>query len=164
MAQVEQFVAYMKIGDSRQEYTTYEIRVLAADAAAWLAAIGYAAKEATDVGQMLLGVEQLTAGHPAERGVRSSFVDDTFTFPAPDDNVYNFDKISVGFRAGLDRYTVTIPSRDDAAYNVADDGVTVIISGAGASAATTQFVTKFNTSAAGKNGGAATVEKMYIAR
>jgi len=76
----------------------------------------------------------------------------------------DFDKINVGYKAGTDRYTVTIPGRDDAAYNVGGDGVTIIIAGAGASAATTDFVDAFNTTVEGKNGLAGIVEKMYIQR
>lgn len=164
MALVEQYVGSVKIGDSRQQFTTFEIRLVAADAVAWLDAVGPALKAATDVGALFGAIIGLTAGTVFEFGVKDNIVDDAAAFPAPDDNVYNFDKISVGYKAGTDRYTVTIPSRDDAAYNVATDGVTVVISGAGASAATTAFVSAFNTTAQGKNGLAGVIEKMYIAR
>jgi archaellum component FlaG (FlaF/FlaG flagellin family) len=164
MAMVAEYWGKVAIGDSRQQVTDFRVRLLDADAAAWLAAIGFPAKQATEAGQLMDAVAGLSAGTPMSYAVESSYVDDAAAFPAADDNVYNFDKINVGFRAGLDRYTVTIPSRDDTAYNVADDGVTVIISGAGASAATLAFVTAFNTSVEGKNGSAGTVEKMYISR
>lgn len=164
MAQVAQYWGVMKVGDSRQKFADIRFRLVDADAAAWLAAIGYAAKAATDAGVLMDAIEGLIAGTVFERGVESSFIDDAAAFPAADDNVYNFDKINVGHKAGLDRYTLTLPSRDDAAYNVASDGVTVIISGAGASAATTAFVAAFNTSVEGKNGLQSTVEKMYISQ
>lgn len=164
MAMVAEYWGKVAIGDSRQNITDFRVRLVDADAAAWLAAIGFAAKAATDAGVLMAAVGGLTAGTVFSYAVESSYVDDAAAFPAPDDNVYNFDKINVGFKAAMDRYTVTIPSRDDTAYNVGGDGVTVIISGGGASAATTDFVAAFNTSVEGKNGSAATVEKMYISR
>lgn len=164
MAMVAEYWGKIAIGDSRQNITDFAVRLVDADAAAWLAAIGFAAKAATDAGQLMAAVAGLSAGTPFSYAVENKWVDDAAAFPAPDDNVYNFDKINVGFKAAMDRYTVTIPSRDDTAYNVGGDGVTVIITGAGASAATTDFVAAFNTSVEGKNGTAATVEKMYISR
>jgi len=164
MALVEQYFGFMKIGDSRKRFTSVEIRLQNADALAWNAAIGAAAKAATQAGVLMAAIEGLTAGSVFERGVRSAVVDDAAVFPDPDDNVYNFDKISVGLLAGLDRSTVTIPARDDAAYNVSSDGVTVIIAGAGASAATTAYVAAVADAVQGKNGDPATVEKMYISQ
>lgn len=164
MAIVAEHWAVVQIGDSRQQVTDFRIRLRDADALAWLAALGFAAKEATEAGQLMAAVQGLTAGTLFSSGVQEIFVDDAAVFPPANDNVYNFDKINVGYRAGTDRYTVTIPSRDDAAYNVGDDGVTIIISGAGASAATTDFVDNFNTTVEGKNGLNALVEKMYIQR
>ena len=164
MAIVSEYWGKIAIGDSRQQITDFAIRLLDADAAAWLAAIGFPAKEATEAGQLMAAVAGLSAGSVFSTSVENKWVDDAATFPDPDDNVYNFDKINVGYRAGMDRYTVTIPSRDDAAYNVGGDGVTIIITGAGASAATTDFVDAFNTTVEGKNGLAGLVEKMYIAR
>lgn len=164
MAIVAEYWGKLAIGDSRQQVTDFMIRLLDADATAWLAAIGFPAKEATEAGQLMAAVAALSAGSVMSTSVESKFVDDAAVFPSPDLNVYNFDKINVGYRAGMDRYTVTIPSRDDVAYNVGGDGVTVIISGAGASAATTDFVTAFNTTVEGKNGLAALIEKMYISR
>jgi len=164
MAQVSEFWANVGIGDSRQDITTFRVRLVDADAAAWFAAVGYAAKAATDAGVLMDAVAGLSAGNVFTRSVENVFVDDAAVFPDPDDNIYNFDKINVGYRAALDRYTVTIPSRDDDAYNVGGDGVTIIITGAGASAATTAFVAAFNTSVEGKNGSAGLVEKMYISR
>jgi hypothetical protein len=164
MALVEQYFGFLKVGDSRQKFTTVEIRLQTADALAWNAAIGAAAKAATQAGVLMAAIEGLTAGIAFERGVRSTIVDDAAAFPAPDDNVYNFDKINVTLKAGLDRSTVTIPARDDAQYNVASDGVTVIISGAGASAATTAYVAAVADAVQGKNGDPAVVEKMYIQR
>jgi len=164
MAMIREYWGVIKIGDSRQKTTDFRIRLLDVDAGAWLNAATFAAKEALEVGQLMAGVQALSAGGLFSVGVEESWVDDAAVFPAANDNVYNFDKLNVGFRAGMDRYTVTIPSRDDAAYNVADDGVTVIISGAGASAGTNLFVNNFNTVVEGKNGLAAAVEKMYIVR
>jgi len=164
MAIVPEYWAVVKIGDSRQQVTEFAIRLLDADYFAWAAAVGFPAKEATEAGQLMAGVQALSAGTLFSSGVREEWRDDQAVFPPANDNVYNFDKINVGYKAGTDRYTVTIPARDDTAYNVADDGVTIIISGAGASAATTAFVAAFNTTVEGKNGLAGIVEKMYIQR
>lgn len=164
MAVTVSYWAVVKIGDSRKRFTDFRLRLRDADAAAWLAAIGFAAKEATEAGQLMAAVAGLSAGSVFESAVQEIWTDDAAVFPAANDNVYNFDKINVGWIAGADRYTVTIPSRDDTAYNVADDGVTIIITGAGASVATATFVTAFNTTAEGKNGANGAVEKMYIER
>lgn len=164
MAIVSEHWAIMKFGDSRQKFTDVRIRITDADALAWMAAADYAAKQATQAGVMMAAVQGLVAATPFEQGIQETFTDDTSVFPPSNDNIYNFDKINVGWKAGLDRYTLTLPARDDTAYNVADDGVTVIITGAGASAATTSFVSAFNNVAEGKNGLAGAVEKMYIQR
>src|SRR5690606_17559897 len=94
-----------------------------------------------------------------------SMIDETdnVTHPPADDNIYNFDKLGVHYKAGIDNYVITIPGRDDDDYTVAEDGITVIISGAGATAAVTNFITRFEATAVGKNGGAPNVTKIVVA-
>jgi len=50
MALVEQYFGFLKVGDSRQKFTTVEIRLSFADAIVWNAAIGGVSKAATEVG------------------------------------------------------------------------------------------------------------------
>jgi len=152
------------IGDSRHDIASVRWRLVEADALAWNAAIGFAAKQATDAGELADAIAGLSAGTQISVSVETKYVDDAAAYPAADDNVYNFDQIAVSFRAASDNYTVHIPSRDDAAYNVAGDGVTLIITGGGATAATTDFVAAFNTAVEGKNGSPGIVQKMYVNR
>lgn len=164
MAFAVQYYATIGFGDSRQDITPARIRVRDADAAAWYAAIGLSAKLATQVGVYFLALAGLSDSSTMTYEVEEVWADDAASFPDADDNVYNFDKINVGFKSGFDRYTTTIPGRADDNFNVASDGVTIIMSGAGASAETTAYVAAFNNVAEAKNGGDGTIEKMYVAR
>lgn len=164
MAFAVQYWAEIGFGDSRQDVSPCRIRVTDADAQAWYAAIGFSAKLATQLGVYFLALAGLSDSSTMSYEVQEVWADDAAAFPDPDDNVYNFDKINVGYRAGFDRYTTTIPGRADTNYNVSDDGVTIITTGAGASAQTTAYVAAFNNVVEAKNGSPGVLEKMYVAR
>jgi len=164
MAFAVQYWAVIEFGDSRQDVSPARLRVTAADGQAWQAAIGFSAKLATQVGVYFLALAGLSDSSTMSYRVEEIWADDAAAFPAADDNVYNFDKINVGYKSGFDRYTASIPGRADTNYNVADDGVTIITSGGGASAQTTAYVAAFNDVALAKNGGTGVLEKMYVAR
>jgi len=152
MARIFQWWAFMSLIDSRQKTTSVRWRVSELDAETWGTAESDTIRNTTEIGIMMAAIEGLSSSVVVERGVEMSDIDDAAVAPTPDANVYNFDKLTVGIQAGLDHYTMTIPGRDDAAYNVGGDGVTVILSGAGASAATTAFVAAVPDAYVGKNG------------
>lgn len=127
MALVDLHYAYVTIGDSRKKSSTVRFRVSAADATAYFGSATQILKDGTPVGQLLLSIEDMTAGTMLSKGVMLETIDDAAVFPAPDDNVYGFDKLMVHYSAGIRNYHLTIPARDDAAYTVASDGVTVLL-------------------------------------
>lgn len=140
MALVDLHYAYVTLIDSRQKKSTWDVRVSSTDAAAYWGALTQILKDGTEVGQLLLSIEDLSGGVLVSKGVRLETIEDAFVPPAPDDNVYHFDKLLVHYRSGIRNYHVSIPARDDAAYAVADDGVTVILDNADA---VTDFVSRF---------------------
>lgn len=127
MALVDLHYAYVTLGDSRKKTTTFRARVSAADATAYFGAATQILKDGTPVGQLLLSIEDMSAGTLISKGVVLDTIDDAAVFPDPDDNVYNFDKLMIHYQAGIRNYHLSIPARDDAAYTVASDGVTVLL-------------------------------------
>ena len=159
MALVDQYHAFVKFGDSRQKITEVRFRVPTTEAQTYINALTQILKDATEVGQMLLSFEDLSAGTMIGKGVELVTIDDAAAFPAPDDNVYNFDKLLVSYKASGVGYNITIPSRDDDAYTVATDGVTVILADG---AAVEDFVTRFNALVLSKYGVQGTVEEITV--
>lgn len=151
--------AVIKLGDSRKRITEVRFRINVIEAGLYYNATTQILKDATEVGQLLLSVEELSACTLQGKGVVLLTEDDTAGFPAPNDDVYIFDKIGVSYSAGFDNYQMTIPGRDTAAYTVADDGVTIVTSGTGD---VPDFIARFNAIVIGKNEVAAEVTKMTI--
>lgn len=164
MATVSSYWASVSGRDSRNKSVDISVRVNETDAQAWLTAADATARGLTDVGVLLNKLLGLSGIFAYKRWVSLIDEADNVTHPPADDNIYNFDKLAVSYKAGIDHYVLTIPGRLDTAYNVADDGVDVIISGAGASAATTDLITAFNATVKGKNGSDAVVERIYVQR
>lgn len=150
---------FVKIGDSRKRTTDVVFRVNVIEAGLYYNATTQILKDATELGQLFLSVEQLSAGSMMGKGVRLITEDDTAAFPDPNDNVYIFDKLGLSYRAGFDNYSMTIPARDPANYDVADDGVTVL---ADAPQAVVDFIARFNAIVIGKNALAAVIEKITV--
>lgn len=141
MALVDLHYAYVTFGDSRKKTSTIQVRVSSVDAAAYFGAATQILKDGTAVGQLLLSFEDMSAGTMIAKGVKLETIDDAAAFPAPDDNVYAFDKLMIHYQSGIRNYHVTIPARDDTAYTVAADGVTVILDG---DQQVIDLVTRFN--------------------
>lgn len=162
MALQDTYWAKVALGMSNRKSSTHRVRITAASGNAYIAAITQTLKDATDCGQYLLSVEDLSAGTLISKGVELKTEDDAADYPLPDAKVWAFDKLSISFHAGFDNYGVTIPGRDNTVIHIAADGVTVDSSGGDATTEVTQYVTRFNAVAVGKNNVDATFDKMYV--
>lgn len=159
MALVDYHFAKITLGDSRKKETTVRFRVTSTDAAAYFGALTQILKDGTELGQFFLSIEDLAAGTFRGKGVELVTIDDAIGFPAPDDNVYAFDKLLVSYTAGGNGYNMSIPTRDDAVYSVATDGVTVILEDG---AEVEDFVTRFATVVLSKYGVAGAVQEITV--
>lgn len=162
MAVTSQYFAVIDLIDSRKQISTVRTRVKSADAVAWLGAANAAARDGTTVGALFASIAGLSSAVVNKKYVSLEDESDA-PAPVPDDNVYNFDKLGTSFAGGIDNYSSSIPARKDTAYNVGTDGVTVVI-GAGATAETTEYITRFNAVVLAKNGQSGTVTKMTVTR
>jgi len=162
MALQDTYWAKVSLGMSNRKSSTHRVRVNSTAGNAYIAAISQTLKDATDLGQYLLSVEDLSAGTLIAKGVELTTEDDAADYPLPDAKIWAFDKLSVSFHAGFDNYTVTIPGRDNTKIHISADGVTVDSSGADATTEVTQYVTRFNTVVVGKNNVDATFDQMYV--
>jgi len=159
MALVDQHFAKITFGDSQQKEWTVRFRVGSVDAAAYFGAVTQILKDATELGLFFLSIEDLAEGTFRGKGVELVTIDDAIGFPAPDDNVYGFDKLLVSYVAGGNGYHLSIPTRDDANYTVATDGITVILTDG---AMVEDFVTRFATVVLSKYGTAGTVSEIIV--
>lgn len=159
MPLVDVHTAFVTFGDSRKDHSTISVRVTAAEANAYFEAVSQILKDATNVGQLLLSFEDLSAGSMIAKGVALRTYDDAVVYPTPDANIYNFDKLMIHYAAGGFNYHVTIPSRDDTVYLVSTDGVTVRLD---SPAAVTQLVTRFNALVLSKYGDDATLTEIQV--
>lgn len=159
MALVDLHYAFITFGDSRQKESTVEFRVTAADALAYFEALTQILKDATQLGLFFLSIEDLSAGTFRGKGVKLVTIDDAIGYPAPDDNLYNFDKLQVSYEADGWQYNMSIPNRDDTVYLVGTDGVTVRLD---SPAAVTDFVTRFATVVLSKYGAAGAVSEIIV--
>ena len=102
MAIVEQFLASVQVGDSSKgSLASGSVRVSPADARLYIAAVGQAARDATDVGLLLDAMIDVTraAGTNGYKkwSVECNFINDTFTRPSKDDAIYNSNAWKVTF-------------------------------------------------------------------
>lgn len=119
MAWVEKGIeAYASYVDSQKKTSVHSIFVNAADARAFVAAADETARAATDIGVYFAAVDALIEAAPVDRGIRFNTKNDALVIPATDDEIFNFDKLTVGWSSGLDNYSLTIPARDMAAVTV----------------------------------------------
>jgi len=151
--------AWASFGDARGRSSTVRVRVPSDDAEAYFVALTQILKDGTDVGQMLLSIEEMSAGNLLAKGVTLATEDDAANFPGGDSGIYHFDKVTIHYEAGFDSYTLTIPARDETAYTVGADGVTLVD---GLADDWEDFYTRFNGLVLGKNGTQGTVTKGRI--
>jgi hypothetical protein len=156
------YYAELSLGDSRKKDSPSRVRVSKANYDLWNDAANFAAALLTPIGLYFAAESLLTASTVQAYKVYTETINDTGAYPAPDDNVYNFDKLNVAFRCGLKNYNKGIPGRDDAAYTVSTDGVTVITTDPGWSAAVEDYITQFNAVVLGDNGEASVIQRMYV--
>lgn len=110
--------AYISVVDSRNKVSVHSINVNVADAKAYVAAADETARNATDIGVYFNEVLDLSEAEPVDRGVRFNTRNDAKIVPAADAEIYNFDKITVGWSSGLRNFTLTIPARNMANVTV----------------------------------------------
>jgi len=159
MALVDKYYAFVTFGDSQKKEFTVQFRVPTTEGQAYITAVTQILKDGTEVGQMLLSIEDLAEGTFRGKGVKLVTEDNAIGFPAPDDNIYGFDKLLVSYTADGHSYTLSIPTRDDAVYEVASDGVTVILD---SPTETADFVTRFNALVLSSYGVQGTVQKITV--
>ena len=163
MATQSRYFANLTLGDSAQKRYNFRVRVTDVAGAAWLAGADPTARGATTIGVLFGKVAALTDLTLEKSSVTLEDIDDAFAFPDANSNLYGFDKLAIATKAGLKNYTVSLPGRDDAAYNVGTDGIEVIISGAGATAATTEFITAYEAVVLADNGEVPNVTGIRVA-
>jgi len=163
MAIVVQYWAKQTFLDSAKKSSTVETRWGSVAGDAWINAADATARNATAIGTFFLACAALVAAPNNEVAVEKRVINDAITYAAPDDNVYHFDKIALSLKSGLDIYTLTLPSRDDATYLVADDGVTIITTGDGASDEMVDLKSAIDGNLVVKNGGTATLVGARVA-
>lgn len=101
MAYVEKFIAGIVSGDSAKQKRAVAIRVSPADARLWFAAANHAARLATDVGLLLLSLNdaQESDGNDTinEFYVTGSDINDAYAPPDKDSEIYNSNKIKLTY-------------------------------------------------------------------
>lgn len=163
MAIQSSYFAVAEFIDSRSQSSAVRVRIPKAKADLWYNAADATARAATDVGLLFNALNGLSSAYMYKTYVVLEDEQDAPAVPAPDSNIYNFDKLGVSFRAGLDNYSMTIPARSDANYTVNTDGVSVIL-GATGTAQVQDFVTRFQANVLAKNGGTPVVTKITVVR
>lgn len=158
MALTDFHYAFIKLGDSRQKTTEVRFRVTAADATTYFSAVTQILKDATEVGQLLLSVEDLSRCTLRGKGVLLVTEDDAAGFPGYDSDIFIFDKLAVHYACGFDNYQVTIPGRDSANYTMETDGVHVNPT----LGLVDEFISRFNAIVLGKNGVAGVVSNITV--
>jgi len=128
----------------------------------YLAAADDAARAATAAGQLFAAADGLTLGVPLKAVAGSAFVENTAVPPSADEFVFPFDKFGISFRADGENYVSSIPARDNSAVTMGGDGISVIITDPGWSAAVEAFVTAFESIVLSEEGAAATITQITI--
>lgn len=165
MANVASMWAFVKLMDSRKKTTDVRWRVAdEVDGETFFTAETDLIRDATETAVLGFKIAALSACTVVGRGITFMQEDDAAVPPALEDHVFIFDKLLVSYDAGLDSYNLTIPGRKGSAYTVGSDGVSVIIEGAGAAVAVTEFIAAFEAGALAKNGDAPDVVEMIVAR
>lgn len=101
MAIVERFIAGVQVWDSATLLGSFSQRVGAADARLYLAAANQAARDATDVGLLLITALDMTATHGANHYkkwfLNADFINDAATPEPKDDQWYRSNSVKVTY-------------------------------------------------------------------
>lgn len=162
MAYVEQFLAQMGFLTSDRKTVVVSLRVSEIEGLLWLNQLPGVLRDGTEVGLLFQAIQGMTNATLLYEGVQRHAVDDAVDYPAPSAEVYSFDKFGVSFKSGLDNYNFTIPGRKMSVVVPEADGVTIPISGAGASAEVLALVAAVNDVVLAKNGGDAVVTGLKV--
>lgn len=157
MAEVATWWAYVSFIDSKLKVSSVEARVTEADAQAYFAAADPGAQALTTVGALILGIAGLSRAPRYQYGVKVTIENDATTPPDAGDEIFNTDKISVHYAAGLDNYSFTIPAWNPANITIAGRDGTALLD---APAQVLNFVNAFEATARAKNGGVPTVTQI----
>lgn len=164
MAEVVSYRAGLSLGDSKNKLADVTWRVNQTMFDAYDAAADAAARAATPVGLLMDGIAGLSSANVFARRIVKEIELDNATFPSDGTGIYNFDKITVALKAGVDNYTMTIPARDDSVIDTGMvDGVINIQAGT-RTAEVDAFITALANGLIAKNGSQAIVQKMYVNR
>lgn len=161
MALLDFYVGKVSLGMSNRKTSTHRLKLRPAEANLYIAEITQTLKDATNVGQYFLKVQDLSAGTLIAKGVELRTEDDAPDYPSADAKVWAFDKINVSYHAGFKNYTTTIPGRKNSAFTMADDGITINTTNSPA-AAVSGYMTYFNLVALGDNNVNAALDRMWI--
>jgi len=146
----------------RQKLATVRWRVPEIVVTNYLAAADDAARAATAAGVLVAAADALSLGVGVKVTVGSAFVDNLAVPPDAGSFVFPFDKFGISFRADGENYVSSIPARKDSAVNMGADGISVIITDPGWSAAIEDFVTAFQSIVLSEEGAAATITQITI--
>lgn len=124
MALQTYYEAYLTFLDSKNTTTERSVILRENDAKAYFAAADEAAAAATAVGLFLTRFRAASAAVCIGFGVRNRTYDDVLVNPPlPDDDIYNSDKLTIGYAGGINNYVLTIPAWDRTKFNhVGRDG------------------------------------------
>lgn len=164
MAEVMAYFAQLTVGDRAKKMSTWEMRVAAADAQAWIAAANTAARDATDAGLLIDSVfDVVGSSQYFSKNIVARAMNDAFIFPSGEAEVYNSNKINVSystFNAGLPRnLQVTIPQREASSYELESNGINIVLDDTDEIA---NLVTQMNATALSPYGTAITVTEMTV--
>jgi len=98
MAETEQFIASIQVGDSANKFGSGSVRVDATDARAYIAAANAGARDATKVGLLLAAMLGMSAADGTtgwkKKSVECNFISDAYA-PTNVDGLYNSNKWKV---------------------------------------------------------------------
>ena len=157
MAIVEVGIATVQVGDSAKKFASASFYVTPANARLYLAAANQAARDATDVGVLLLAALNISRATATQQYKKWTcgleFINDAFVFPGIDDAIYNSNKWKVTgntTNAGIPSVdTVYVPEYLVTGVEMESDGISADLDEAPVSAFVTAFLatarSKFHT-------------------
>jgi hypothetical protein len=157
MANYERWTASLTVRDGANRPSTMQWYVPKATAQLYFAAADKSARDATAIGILFAKALAVTAGAEETRSV--TVVDESAPVTIPSETVLRGNKLVIGFAAEADQYQQTVPARDATAYTPKADSIEVDFAASGDLA---DYITAFQATAIGKNGGSVTVNKAYV--
>jgi len=168
MADVPFYTAYVSAVDSADKSTHMEMRVDATDAKAYVAAADTAARAATKVGLLLIGMENLAlwvigGTGEVEHGVKSGFKNGSYVPFTVEAEAFRSNKLNVSYstnNAGVPASGgFTIAIRNPAAYTLESNGVNLDLEDGGD---TENLVTQIEDTVLSSYGTAVVVQEITV--